>query len=87
MVLLSVLQTYLLVLKKIQNLLTQTNDLNTIVQKVKKSNFFVMNLIRILKKTNDDNLKHLIKKMYNLEYRLKTSKLNEKVLLELFLIR
>lgn len=86
LVFLATLQTYLFLLKKTQILVARKANFSAITAKIKKSNFFVMNLIKIAKKTNDEKLGHLSKKMYNLERSLKTSRLNETTLIELFLI-
>ena len=86
LVFLATLQTYIFLLKKTQILLKENTKFTTIVKKIKKSNFFVVNLIRITRKTNEQKLGNLIKKMYNLERRVKTSPLKEDTLLELFLV-
>ncbi len=87
LVLLATLQTYLFFIKKIQVLLKTKQTLQKIAQKLKKSPFFVFHLVQIIRKSSNEKLSMLIKKMYNLEYELKTTKLaDSKLLLELFLI-
>ena len=86
LVLLATLQTYLFLLKQTKILMERKTNFTLMMQTIKKSNFFVMNLIKIGKRTNDEKLGHLTKKMYNLEWKLRTSKLNEKTLIEVFLV-
>lgn len=87
LIFIATIQTYLLLLKKLQIYQQKQYSLDKIVQLLKKNRFFIINLIRILRNTNEQIMNNLIQKIYKMEYYVKILGWKEKTLLELFLIQ
>lgn len=86
LILVTTLKTYLHLIQQIGVLEKKKMSPKQIAFHLKKSPFFIINLINIKNNSNQNNFNNLITKIYNLEHQTKTLNWNNQSLIEYFLI-